>query len=168
MQNSRGRPKGINLYGEATKPVRIPLSRVAEVKQLLISPKNHEIPLYANKVPAGFPSPADDYLEAKIDLNHFLIKHPASTFLVRASGDSMKNAGIHTNDVLIVDRSIEPAHGKIVIAAVDGELTVKRLHCKNNKVMLIAENENYKPIDITNEQDLVIWGVVTYVLHEAK
>lgn len=168
MKNSRGRPKGVNLYGESTKPIRIPLSRVDEIKQLLISPKPYEIPFYSNKVPAGFPSPADDYIDAKIDLNAFIIKHPASTFLVRASGDSMKNAGIHSNDVLIVDKSIEPVHGKIVIAAINGELTVKRLYCKNKKIMLMAENENYKPIDITHEQDLVIWGVVTYVLHEAK
>jgi len=129
--------------------------------------KTYELPLYSNKVSAGFPSPADDHLEMKLDLNSYLIKHPAATFFVRASGDSMVNAGIHSGDLLIVDKSIEPCDGKIVIAALDGELTVKRLYKRGGEIKLFAENAAYPPINIT-EQDMVIWGVVSYVIHEAK
>ncbi len=127
----------------------------------------YKLPLYANKISAGFPSPADDYIEMKLDLNSHLIRHPAATFFVRVSGDSMQNAGIHSGDLLIVDRSIEPGDGKIVIVALNGELTVKRLSKKHNQIKLLAENPAYPAITIV-EQDLIIWGVVTYVIHEAK
>ena len=163
-----GRPAGKNVYGEATKPIRIPISRIDAVKTFLFEGNPLELPLYLSTVPAGFPSPADDYIECKLDLNTHLIKHPAATFFVRASGDSMINAGIFSGDMLIVDKSLEASHGKIVIAAIDGELTVKRLSYQEGKVMLLAENPNYPPIDITAEQALVIWGVVTHVIHEAK
>jgi len=162
-----GRPKGRNLYGEATRAIRVPLSRIDEIKTLL-QQKNSgcQIPLYSSKVQAGFPSPADDYIEMHLDLNNHLIKHPASTFFVIASGDSMNGAGIQSGDMLIVDRSLEAGHGKIVIAAIDGELTVKRLSKQDGRVQLLPENDKYKPIDITHEQDLVIWGVVTHVIHQ--
>lgn len=164
-----GRPKGKNRYGEATKPLRIPLSRIDEVKALLLDgPDLMELPLYLSKVAAGFPSPADDYIECTLDLNNHLIKHPAATFFVRASGDSMLHAGIQSGDILIVDRSLEAGHGKIVIAAVNGELTVKRLSCQAGVVQLLPENPAFKAIDITTEQDMVIWGVVTHVIHETK
>lgn len=101
----------------------------------------------------------------KLDLNEYLIKHPASTFLVRAIGDSMIGAGIHENDILIVDRSLLAVHGKIVIAAIDGQLTVKRLHKKNNKCFLMPENPKYPPIEIKESLETYIWGVVTQVLH---
>jgi DNA polymerase V len=117
-------------------------------------------------VQAGFPSPADDYIERYLDLNSEFIKHPAATFLLRTTGDSMIDAGIFSGDILIVDRSLEPSDGKIVIAALDGELTVKRLSRQKGRVQLVAANTNYKPIDITDEHDVVIWGVVTLVLHE--
>lgn len=183
-----GRPSGSNMYGEATQPIRIPLSRIPAVKALIekdnyttvytpahedgeqIFNKVHRVlhksyPLYSSTVPAGFPSPADDYVECRLDLNTHLIKNTAATFFVKASGDSMKNAGIHSGDMLIVDRSLEATHGKIVIAAIDGELTVKRLSRKQGKVKLLPENPDYPPIDITDEQNLVIWGVVTNVIH---
>ncbi len=124
------------------------------------------LPLFLTKVPAGFPSPADDYLELSLDLNDYLIKHPAATFMVRASGDSMKNAGIQSGDLLIVDRSLEAVHGKIVIAAIDGELTVKRLYQQGNRVQLLPDNPAYQPITINELQDVVIWGVVTHVIHQ--
>jgi len=162
-----GRPKGRNSYGEATQPLRIPISRLAEVKDFLKNTPALEIPLYSNTVQAGFPSPADDYIERKLDLNTHLIQHPSATFFVRASGDSMKNAGIHSGDILIVDRSLEATHGKIVIAAINGELTVKRLFRQEGKVKLLAENPAYKAINVTDEEHLVIWGVVTYVIHQA-
>lgn len=162
-----GRPKGRNRYGESTKAIRVPLSRFDEIKTLLQqSPDSYQLPLYTSKVQAGFPSPADDYIETHLDLNHYLIKHPAATFFVIASGDSMTGAGIQSGDMLIVDKSLDAAHGKIIIAAIDGELTVKRLVHKEGRVQLLPENHHYPPIDITGEQDLVIWGVVTHVIHQ--
>ena len=164
-----GRPKGRNAYGEATKPIRIPLSRITEVLSFLAQDgQATELPLYSSTVRAGFPSPADDYIECKLDLNTHLIKHPAATFFVKASGDSMKNAGIQSGDMLIVDRSLEATHGKIIIAAIHGELTVKRLSRQHNKIQLIAENQAYDPIDITDEHEIVIWGVVTHVIHQVR
>jgi DNA polymerase V len=124
-----------------------------------------ELPLFSSLVRAGFPSPADDYIECKLDLNTHLIQHPSATFFVKAAGDSMKNAGIDSGDMLIVDRSLEATHGKIVIAAINGELTVKRLSHQQGKIQLLAENPDYEPILITDDLELVIWGVVTYVIH---
>lgn len=163
-----GRPKGRNSYGESTKAIRVPLSRLEDIKSLLQNKeKGSKCPLYSSKVQAGFPSPADDYVEAHLDLNSHLIKHPASTFFVIASGDSMTGAGIQSGDMLIVDKSLDATHGKIVIAAIDGELTVKRLCRKEGRVRLLPENQSFPEIDITDEQDLVIWGVVTHVIHQA-
>ncbi|MDP1604312.1 MAG: translesion error-prone DNA polymerase V autoproteolytic subunit [Legionella sp.] len=169
LREGSGRRKGGGKYGEETKAIRVPLSRIDEVKTLIDNPDNepYTLPLYASKVRAGFPSPADDYIECSLNLNEHLIKHPAATFFVTASGDSMKNAGISSGDMLIVDKSLEATHGKIVIAALNGELTVKRLSRQNGRVQLVPENNKYAPIDITDEQDLVIWGVVTHVIHTA-
>lgn len=125
----------------------------------------YRLPFYQCAVVAGFPSPADDDLEDQLDLNELLIKRPAATFFLRVAGSSMVGAGIHHNDILIVDRSVEPAHGKIVIASVNGELTVKRLSYNGKKVQLCAENSAYKPIDITENTDVHIWGVVVHVIH---
>ena len=119
---------------------------------------------YKSMVSAGFPSPADDDLE-NLDLNELLIKHPSATFFLKVSGSSMIKAGIHHNDILVVDRSLEPTSGKIVIASVNGELTVKRLRIEDKKIKLVAENDAYSPIDITEEFDFRIWGVVTNVIH---
>jgi DNA polymerase V len=112
-------------------------------------------------VPAGFPSPADDHLERDLDLHELLIAHPAATYYVRLSGDSMKDAGLYDGDILVVDRSIEAAHGHIVVAVLDGDLTVKRLHRKDGQVQLRPENPSYPPISIHPEQECIIWGVVT-------
>jgi DNA polymerase V len=160
-----GRPVGRGKYGsEPTKTIRIPVSRVADIHELLEhDSKTYTLPLYSSKVQAGFPSPGDDYIERYLDLNQQLVKHPAATFIVTASGDSMTDAGIHSGDMLIVDKSLEAQHGKIVIAALNGELTVKRLSKVCGRVQLLPENPKYKPIDITD--DLVIWGVVTHVIH---
>ena len=160
-----GRPKGSNVFGESTKVVRIPLSRVDEVKALLLNPATR-IPLFASKVPAGFPSPPEDYIESHLDLNEYLIKHPAATFVVGAIGDAMTGAGIFSGDILVVDRSLPPETGRIVIAAVDGELTVKRLHRNAHTLTLKAENPEYPDIHIKQKQDTVIWGVVTNVIHK--
>ena len=162
-----GRPKGSNAYGETTHPVRIPVSKIAAVRAFL-EKEDVRCPLYTCHVKAGFPSPADDYIESYLDLNTHLIQHPAATFFVKASGDSMTGAGIQSGDMLIVDRSLDATHGKIVIAAIDGELTVKRLSRIAGSVQLLPENNQYPPIDITDMNELVIWGVVTYVIHVAN
>jgi DNA polymerase V len=121
-------------------------------------------PLFASPVPAGFPSPADDYIERSLDLNEHLIKHPAATFFVRASGDSMLG-NIHSGDLLVVDRAKEAGDGSIVIAVIDGELTVKRLRKRGNGVSLESDNPAYAPLSINEEADVVVWGVVTNVIH---
>jgi DNA polymerase V len=123
------------------------------------------LPLFTGKVAAGFPSPADDYIEKTLDLNELLVQKPAATFFARAQGESMLGAGIHHNDILVVDRSIEPVPGKIVICALNGELTVKRLERDNGLWKLKAENKSYPDIAIHEELEMVIWGVVTNVIH---
>jgi DNA polymerase V len=123
------------------------------------------LPLFAGKVAAGFPSPAADYVEKTLDLNELLIQKPAATFFVRAQGESMLGAGIHPNDLLVVDRSIEPVSGKIVICALNGELTVKRLVHENEQWQLQAENPSYPDIVLSEDLELVVWGVVTNVIH---
>lgn len=122
-------------------------------------------PLYGSKVAAGFPSPADDYIESKLDLNQYLVKRPAATFFVRVEGESMIKAGIHPDDILVVDRSIKPSNGKIVIAVLNGELTVKRLKINGKAVSLLPENDHFQPIMINDEMNFSIWGVVTNVIH---
>ena len=123
------------------------------------------MPLFTAKVAAGFPSPADDYVEKNLDLNELLVQKPAATFFVRAQGESMLGAGIHPNDILVVDRSLEAIPGKVVICAINGELTVKRLERVNEQWQLKAENPAYADIVIHDELELVIWGVVTNVIH---
>jgi DNA polymerase V len=125
----------------------------------------YKLPLYMNPVAAGFPAPTEDYIEGKLDLNRHLIKHPEATFIVRVVGYSMIDAGIHPGDFLIVDRSIEPTNNKVVIAVVNGELTVKRIRKAKNKLLLMPENDSYEPIQIYAETEFHIWGVVTNVVH---
>ena len=160
-----GRPKGQGKYNEPTKPIRVPASMVQEILEY-VSTQGYQLSLYACAVHAGFPSPADDYLEDKLDLNKHLIKHPTATFFVRAAGISMIKAGIHHGDILVVDRSLEANHGKIVIAAVDGQLTVKRLYKSSEGTYLMPENDDYEPIRIEEGNEVIIWGVVTNVLHK--
>ena len=137
---------------------------IKEILKIEIQNKSYH-QFYSCAVTAGFPSPADDYLESKLDLNDYLIKHPSATFFVRVVGDSMVNAGIHNNDIIIVDRSIKPKHGKIVVAALDGQMTVKRLYQRDKKVILLPENKLFKPIEISDSMEIVIWGVATNVIH---
>ena len=141
------------------------MTHVGVVMKFVESCESH-LPLYSCTVQAGFPSPADDYMEGKLDLNEHLVKHPAATFFVRAAGYSMIKAGIHPGDILVVDRSIEAKHGKIVIAVVDGQLTVKRLHKSVQETYLMPENEEFEPIRFEEDSEVVIWGVVTNVLHK--
>ena len=119
-----------------------------------------------DKVSAGFPSPATDYMENKLDLNEHLIKHPAATFIVKANGISMIEAGISSGDLLIVDRSVSPRNDNIVIASILGDLTVKKLQKKNQSFFLMSANKSYPSIEVKEEMECFIWGVVTYVIHK--
>lgn len=181
-----GRPKGTGKYGEETKPIRVPVRMLSKVEAFMssyrdpehpdhslesefLTQKNqapsHLIPFYGSRVSAGLPSLADDYIERHLDLNMHLVRHPSDSFLVQAMGDSMIGAGIFENDTLIVDKSIPPKSGKIIIAALNGELTVKRLKLKLGKIWLLPENPQYQPIEITGEADFKILGVVIHVIH---
>ena len=180
-----------SLYGEASKSVRVPESQVQTVLSYLESFKKSRssrpllpgegirpdplpvawdtprlsIPVMTYQVAAGFPSPADDYIEGAIDLNEHLILHREATFVLRVLGWSMRDSGIHDGDELIVDRSLTPADGNVVIAVLDGELTCKRLRKTDTGVRLLADNPDYPEIVIGDDQELTIWGVVTRVLH---
>ncbi len=122
-------------------------------------------PIFMATVPAGFPSPAADYEEGKLDLNKHLIKNSTATFFVRVTGDSMVKAGIHDGDLLVVDRSIEPRDKNVVIAVVNGELTVKRIRIRKNRLTLEAENEAYQSQEINDGIEFEVWGIVTNVIH---
>jgi DNA polymerase V len=126
------------------------------------------LPLFTSQVKAGFPSPAEEYIEAKLDLNSYLIPHPSSTYLVKIEGDSMIEAGIYSGDMAVVDRSLEPKHNDIVLAVVDGDITIKRLIRTKNKVSLCAENSSFAPIEFSHEQELTIWGVVVHTIRNLK
>lgn len=163
-RSKAGRPVGTGKFGVPTKAIRVPLREVDHILKL-VQNGMYRLPFYQTPIAAGFPSPAEDDIANTLDLNELLIKHPAATFFLRVAGSSMINAGIHHDDILVVDRSLEPTHGKIVIASINGELTVKRLFREDNKVLLIAENDAYPPIEITEEVELRIWGIVTNVIH---
>ena len=115
-------------------------------------------------ISAGFPSPADDFKEIRISLDKELVKNPEATFYARVSGESMIEAGLDDGDLLVIDRSRDPKNGKIAICLVDGEFTVKRIKKEKNKFYLIPENKKYKPIELNEDNELIIWGVVEYVI----
>ncbi len=122
--------------------------------------------LASSAVNAGFPSPAADYMEGELDLNQFLIQNPDATFFIRVNGDSMIDAGILDEDTLVIDRSIQAKHGSIILAVVDGEFTVKRFSTTNGRTILYPENNQYQPIDVTENETFQIWGVVTSCIHK--
>jgi DNA polymerase V len=178
-------------YGEPTKQIRVPESQVAvvfdylralrqqvsatsqpalcnieSISLVMMEPPHRVVPLMSHTVPAGFPSPADDYIEDRIDLNTHLITHREATFILRVSGWSMINAGIHDGDEIIVDRALNASHGNIVVAVVNNELTVKRLHQSASGIRLVPENPDFADIVIKADEELMIWGVVTRVLHK--
>ena len=124
-----------------------------------------KVALYLNSVCAGFPSPAGDYLEGEIDLNKYLIKNPLATFIVKSQGNCMLQAGIHSGDLLIVDRSLKPKNGSIAIVCINGDLTIKRIKISGKKFLLASDNKEYENIKINNESDMFIWGIVTKVIH---
>lgn len=127
-----------------------------------------KIPFALSPVCAGFPSPASDYMDKILDLNELIVKNPTATFFARCSGDSMNGVGIFNGDILVIDRSVEAKNGNIIVAIMDGENTVKRLSIQNEKIILVAENEDYEDIIVKSESDFEIWGVVTAVIHLFK
>ncbi len=126
-----------------------------------------KLPLCTETVKAGFPSPADGYIESSLDLNEYLIQNPPATFFVKVEGHSMKDAGILDQDLLIIDRSKSPKHKQIVLAILNGEFTIKRLIFKEGKIYLWPENPQYRPILISSTDDFEVWGCVTYIIHKA-
>jgi len=123
-----------------------------------------ELPFVANGISAGFPSPADDFLDLNIDLNKHLIKNPSTTFYGKVRENSMIDAGIHDGDLLIIDKSLEPTNNKIAVCFIDGEFTVKRIKIEKDCIWLVAENQNYSPIKVTQDNNLIIWGIVINVI----
>jgi DNA polymerase V len=145
-----------------TKTNKKPVLEVYKVDNSSIA----DSPLFTSGVSAGFPSPADDYIELKLDLNKYLIKHPSATFYVKVKGDSMKNAGINDEDILIVDRALEPRNNDIVVCVIDSEFTVKKIKKTKDSLYLLPENPEYKPIKVTESNSFQVWGVVSYVIHK--
>ena len=126
-----------------------------------------KLPLFTVPVSAGFPSPAEEYVEQLLSLDEHLVKHPQATYLAKVKGDSMKEAGINTGDVLIIDKSLTPSNNKIVVAIIDGEFTVKRFIKEKGEISLVPANNAYKSIKVNGDRDIKIWGVVTYIIHKA-
>lgn len=122
------------------------------------------LPLSISHIKAGFPSPAEDFSDISIDLNKELIKNPSSTFFGRVTGDSMKDLGVEEGDLLVIDKSIIPTEGKLAICFIDGEFTLKKIHIDANCIWLVPANDNYKPIKVTQENDFMVWGIVTHVI----
>tara|TARA_Y100001954_G_scaffold196602_1_gene213041 strand:+ start:938 stop:1387 length:450 start_codon:yes stop_codon:yes gene_type:complete len=125
-----------------------------------------DIPFYQFNVPAGFPSPAENFMDLDLNLQDYLVQNPSATFCVRVTGDSMQNAGILSGDVMVVDRSLEPKNNTIVLAVLDGEFTVKRIQKKGEELFLKPENKDFKPIKVTEEMNFQVWGVVTHIIHK--
>jgi len=126
-----------------------------------------DIPMFTNSVHAGFPSPAEDYMDLDLNLQDHLIQNPSATFCIRAVGESMNDAGIQSGDIMLVDKSLTPKNRSVVLAVIDGEFTVKRVNVSEKELYLMPENENFPPIKITEEMDFQVWGVVTYIIHKA-
>ena len=129
--------------------------------------KSVALPMFLTRVQAGFPSPADDFMDNRLNLNDYIIRNPNSTYYVKVSGESMIGAGIFSGDILVVDRSIIATDNRIVVAMIDGDFTVKRLRKHNNRMYLLAENSQYLPIEVI-DQELMIWGVVTFSIHQPQ
>jgi DNA polymerase V len=162
-----GRPRGKGPWKETTKPLRIPLSLLDAVTKFMAT-NGYNLPLYTSRVPAGRPEHADDHVEKTTDLNSLLLKNPKDTFLLRVAGDSMMDAGIYENDMLTVDRKLEPRNGQIIVALVEGAATVKTFRKDGEGITLVPENERYAPIKILPATDFQILGVVTNVIRQVS
>ena len=160
-----GRPSGKGPWNERTKPLRIPVSLLKAVTEFMET-SGYKLPVYASRVPAGSPEDADEHVDKTTDLNSLLLRNPKDTFLLRVAGDSMIDAGIYGNDMLMVDRQLEPRNGQIVVALIDGRSTVKTFRKDRNGITLVPENKKYLPIKILTEDDFKILGVVTSVIRK--
>ena len=131
----------------------------------IFTPHSHhdKIPMVEG-IHAGFPSPAEDYTEPVLDLNRYVIKNPASTFYARISGDSMVGVGIQDGDIVVIDKSLEPANDQIAVCFIDGEFTLKRIHTENGRLFLMPHNPNFPSIEITEENNFQVWGIVTHII----
>ena len=177
-----GEPMTLMRVPESIKPVVVEylnvLAKMREAEpqwpshltpvQLAENPPAFKVPLFGHTIRAGFPSPADDYVADTLDLNDHLMPRKEASFLLRARGDSMTGVGIHNDDILVVDRSITASNGCVVIAKLDGEFTVKTLEKKRGKIRLLPANSDFQPIELKDEQELQVWGVVTNVIHSLK
>ena len=134
---------------------------------LMKNSKLSSVPVLGDAVPAGFPSPAEDYLDMDLNLHDYLVRNPAATFCVRVSGGSMVSADIKSGDVMVIDRALDPINNSIVLAVLNGEFTVKRIKKRANELYLIEDNEQYQPMKITKDVDFQVWGVVTFIIHKA-
>jgi DNA polymerase V len=181
LKSGRGRPEGRNAYGEATLPIRVPKSKITVVQDYLkhcalintldaideirgvAGPiRGVKLPLYSSKVAAGFPSPADDHIEKRLNIHDYLVSQDDATFMVTVAGESMRDAGLLPHDIAIVDRSKNAAVGNIVLAVVNGEFTLKQLGLtEQGNPILLAANPAFKPIEIKDGMAFEIWGVVT-------
>ncbi len=174
-----GEPTSLMRVPESAKPIVIDfLNELAQKRQvkpkwpshltpvkLAENPTSFKVPLFSHTIRAGFPSPADDYIAESLDLNEHLMPRKEASYLLTVSGDSMIGVGIHNGDILVVDRSLTPVNGKVVIAILDGQFTVKTLEKKRGKIRLLPANPDFEPIELKDEQELQVWGVVTRVIH---
>lgn len=183
LRKGAGRKHGSGKYGETTKVIRVPQSCVYDIQDYIVRKQLNNIDqffklennlnikprvLFEHKVAAGFPSPADDHAEKKLDLNDYLIGQKETTFFVRIKGDSMIDASIHDGDIVIVDRSKQAKVGDIVLASIDGDFTVKILFKNKNQFKLLPANDKYQPIEIKQDTTFEIWGIVTGAVRKFK
>lgn len=163
-----GRPTGSGKYGKDTKVIRVPFDMITEIEQF-VATEGYALPFYSDPVQAGNPAPIfDDNTAESLNLMSHLVQNPKQTFIVKANGDSMIDAGIHSGDLLIVDKSLKARVGDIVIASLDNYFTVKRLALIKGKGYLMPENKKYDPIPLEDRDDLQIWGVVIHCVHNLK
>lgn len=168
QRKGAGRPVGTGKFKTPTQTIRIPVNWKNDI-ELFLNTHCHRLPLVANPVQAGYPAPAGDETEPEyVSVMEKFVREPKDTFLFKASGDSMVGAGIYPGDTLVVDRGVEARDGSIVIACIDNEFTVKRLKREKGKLYLMPENAAYRPIPVGEGNELLIWGVVRYCIHEVR
>lgn len=144
-------------------PLKLHTSRTIDIYSALTE-ATFELPYVNEGISAGFPSPALDFVDLTIDLNRHIVKHPSATFYGRVKGHSLRDAGICDGDLLVIDRSLEPLNGKIAVCYIDGEFTAKRIKKAHNELWLLPENDDYAPIQIKEDDDFLVWGIITHVI----
>ena len=165
VRRGAGRPGGSGKYRVATRAIRIP-AHLCDRVQACVADGMFSLPLYSSTVHAGFPSPADDFIEKRVDVDDLVVRRPHATFLLKVSGHSMSEAGILDGDFLVVDKSLQPRTGDVVVAAVDGEFAVKRYIKRSGRIVLAAEHPDYAEIVVGADSDVTVWGVVSGVVRQ--